>query len=144
MGLGMAKHPLEVKYGLSSDELLDAISGRFRLQVAVEGAVSEFHMEIQVRELVGSVIKRYEIHDLDGQPDFSIWLPGRPEPLLAECKNIRESSREGGEGYRKDGRIVAYKVETQKTRAATSDPTSRFYGLDQFHILGVCLGNCTF
>jgi len=41
----MAKHPLEVKYGLSSDELLDAISARFRLQVAVEGAVSEFHME---------------------------------------------------------------------------------------------------
>jgi len=63
--------------------------------------------------------------------------------LFVECKNIRESSREDGEGYRKDGKIVAYKVETQKTRAATSDPTSRFYDFDHFHILGVCLGKKT-
>jgi hypothetical protein len=38
---------------------------------------------------------------------------------------------------------VAYKVETQKTRAAKGDPTSRFYGVDQYHILGVCLGKKT-
>jgi len=122
----MAKHQLESKYGLSSDELLDAISARFRLQVAVEGAVSEYHMEKHILNLVGLVIERCESHDLDGHPDFSIWLQDRPEPLLIECKNIRESSREGGEGYRKAGKIVAYKVETQKTRAATGDPVLRF------------------
>ena len=79
------------------------------------------------------------MYDLDGKPDFSIWLPRRNKPLLAECKNVRESSKAGGEAYRKGGRIVAYKVETQKTRAATGDPTSRFYGFEQYHKLGVSL-----
>ena len=58
---------------------------------------------------------------------------------MAECKNVRESGKvASGEAYREGGQIVAYKVETQKTRAATGDPTSRYYGADQFHILGVC------
>jgi hypothetical protein len=139
----MGKHPLEKKYGLSSAELLDAINARFRLKVALEGAVAELQMDKHIRPLVGSVIKRYEAHDLDGYPDFSIWLPRRPQALLAECKNIRESGKEGGEAYRAGGKIVAYKVETQKTRAATGDATSRFYGIDQYHILGVCLGKKT-
>jgi ATP/ADP translocase len=34
-------------------------------------------------------------------------------------------------------------VETQKTRSAKSDPTSRYYGADQFDILAVCLGKKT-
>jgi glutamine amidotransferase len=59
---------------------------------------------------------------------------------LAECKNIRESSKEGGEAYRVGGTVVGYKVETQKTRAAKGDPTSRYYDVRQFEILGVCVG----
>lgn len=139
----MKKHPLEKVYGLSAFEILEAISTRFRLKVAVEGAISEFHMDKQVRQLIGSGVERYENHDLDGKPDFSIWLPGRSVPVLAECKNVRDSSKPGGEGYRSQGEIVAYKVETQKTRAATSDPTSRYYDVDHFQILGVCLGKKT-
>lgn len=135
----LAKHPLERKYGLTSAELLDAIGARFRLKVAVEGAVAEFHME----KCVKATGMRFETHDLDGHPDFSIWIPGRQTPLLAECKNIRESGKVGGEAYRTGGKIVAYKVETQKTRAATGDATSRFYGIEQYHILGVCLGKKT-
>lgn len=92
---------------------------------------------------IRAAVERYESHDLDGHPDFSLWMPGRATPLLAECKNIRESSAKGGEAYRKGGKIVAYKVETQKTRAAKGDPTSRLYGIDQYHILGVCLGKKT-
>jgi hypothetical protein len=138
----MAKHPLESKYGLTSLELLDAIGSRFRLKVAVEGAVAEVQMLKHIARCVGREIERYENHDLDAHPDFSIWLPdGRL--LLAECKNIRESGKEGGEAYRMGGKMVGYKVETQKTRAATGDATSRFYGLDQFQILGVCLGKKT-
>jgi hypothetical protein len=59
---------------------------------------------------------------------------------------VQEHTREWqgrGEAYRQSGKIVAYKVETQKTRAGTGDPTSRYYGVDQFHILGVCLGKKT-
>ena len=59
--------------------------------------------------------------------------------MLAECKNVRDRE----EAYREGGKIVAYKVETQKTRASKGDPLSRYYGVDHFHILGVCLGKKT-
>jgi len=139
----MAKpHALESKYGLSSLEMLDAINARFRLKVTLEGAVAEVQMEKKIAACVGKRVERYETHDIDGHPDFSIWLPGARR-LLAECKNIRESGKVGGEAYREGGKIVAFKVETQKTRAATGDATSRFYEADQFQILGVCLGKKT-
>jgi hypothetical protein len=96
-------------------------------------------MEKKIKALVGSVVERYETHDLDGHPDFSIWLPKAKKPLLAECKNVRDSE----EAYRQGGQVVAYKAETQKTRASKGHPTSRFYGVDQFAILGVCLGKKT-
>ncbi len=136
-------HAFEARYGLSATELLDAIEGRFRLRAAVEGAVAEVQMERKIKGLVGTVIDRYEAHDLDGKPDFSIWLRGRGTPLRAECKNVRDSSKEGGEAYREKGVDVAYKVETQKTRAGRGDPTSRYYDFSQFEILGVCLGKKT-
>jgi hypothetical protein len=136
-------HPLENAYGLSATEILDAVTKRFRLRAALEGAVAEVQMERKIQALLGSLVERYEAHDLDGQPDFSIWLPGIEKPLRAECKNIRESSKEGGEAYRQGGNIVAYKVETQKTRASRGDPLSRYYGVDQFEILGVCMGKKT-
>ncbi|MBX3097922.1 MAG: hypothetical protein KF812_13810, partial [Fimbriimonadaceae bacterium] len=132
-------HPMEREYGLTAYELLNAIGGRFRARVTLEGAVSEIQMEKHLARVVGTVIERYEEHDLDNHPDFSIWLPGRDTPLLAECKNVRDHS----EAYRLGGEIVAYKVETQKTRASQGDPTSRYYGVDQFDILGVCLGKKT-
>lgn len=133
------EHPLERRYGLSAYELLDALSKRFRATVTLEGAVAEVQMEKKIKSLVGSVIERYETHDLDGHPDFSLWLPSVKKPLSAECKNVRNSE----EAYREGGKIVAYKAETQKTRTSKGDPTSRFYGVDQFDILGVCLGKKT-
>ncbi|HVU85748.1 MAG TPA: hypothetical protein VHD36_00385 [Pirellulales bacterium] len=41
------------------------------------------------------------------------------------------------------GKLLPIKVETQKTRAAKGDATSRYYGVEQYHILGVCLGKKT-
>jgi hypothetical protein len=133
------EHALAKQYGLTTHELLDAVNKRFRLKVALEGAVAEVQMEKKVRALVGPVIERYETYDQDGHPDFGLWLPGRPERLLAECKNVRDHE----EAYREGGKIVAYKVETQKTRASQGDPVSRYYGVGVFQILGVCLGKKT-
>lgn len=133
------EHPLSKQYGLSANELLDAVNKRFRLKVALEGAVAEVQMEKKILAIVGSVVERYEAHDLDGHPDFSIWLPNAKKPLLAECKNVRDHE----EAYRDGGKVVAYKAETQKTRASKGDATSRYYGIDQFDILGVCLGKKT-
>jgi len=130
------EHPLEVRYALTAGELLDALEGRFRARVALEGAVAEVHMEKKMKALVGSVVERYEVYDIDGYPDFGVWVPGSTSELLVECKTVRNHK----EAYRSGGDVVAYKVETQKTRASQGDPTSRYYGVGQFHILGVCLG----
>ncbi len=139
----MPKHQLEKLYGLPARELLDAIAKRFRLRAAVEGAVAEVQMELQIRALLGGVVEAYDAHDLDGQPDFSIKIAGRDMLLRAETKNVRGSTAKGGAEYRQGGKTVAYKVETQKTRASKGDPSSRSYGVNQFEILGVCLGKKT-
>ncbi len=133
-------HPLELQYGLTADELLDAINRRFRAKVTLEGAVAEVQLGKVAKALTDSgLISKYEEHDIDGYPDFSIWIPGRRQHLCLECKNVRDSD----EAYRSKGEVVAYKVETQKTRTSQGDPSSRFYDIDQFEILAVCLGKKT-
>ena len=131
------EHRLVSAYGLTEHELLDLIDERFRLKVALEGGVAECQMEKHVSSLVGIVIDRYKAIDQDGIPDFQIWLKGRAEPIWAECKNARNQN------YRSKGVATHYAVETQKTRAARGDPTSRYYGTRHFQILGVCLGKQT-
>lgn len=133
-------HPLEKEYGLSANQLLDALSKRFRAKVTLEGAVAEEQLALHIQSTVKlGVIEKYEEHDVDGHPDFSIWLPNKKNAILVECKNVRNHN----EAYRESGKIVAYKVETQKTRTSNNDPSSRFYGVNQFDILGVCLGKKT-
>jgi hypothetical protein len=134
-------HPLEVEYGLTKKELLDALNRRFRAKVTLEGVVAEVHLGKHIRALQEKgVITRYEEHDQDGYPDYSIWLPSLADKAFRiECKNVRDTE----EAYRKDGEVVAFKVETQKTRASQGDRSSRYYGYDQFEILAVCLGKKT-
>jgi hypothetical protein len=135
------RHALELEYALSKEELLDAISRRFRAKVTLEGAVAEVHLGKHIQSLKDTgVLERFEVHDQDGYPDYSIWLPGLADDALrVECKNVRDAE----EAYRKEGEVTAFKVETQKTRASKSDESSRFYGFDQFEILAVCLGKKT-
>ncbi len=135
------RHALEQEYGLTKEEILDAINRRFRAKVTMEGAVAEVHLGKHIQHLLDTgVIVHFEIHDKDGYPDYSIWLPGNVDKeLRVECKNIRNEN----DAYRKGGEITAYKVETQKTRASKGDKSSRFYGFGQFEILAVCLGKKT-
>ena len=133
-------HRLEQRYGLSAEELLDAIDRRFRARITLEGAVAEVHLRkilSELREM--GVLEQFEEHDQDGYPDFTIRLPGNDCGQLIECKNVRDSS----EAYRSGGVDVAYKVETQKTRTSNRDPSSRFYRNDRFAILAVCVGKKT-
>ena len=133
-------HPLEIQYGLTVYELLDALGRRFRAKVTLEGAVAEVQLAKKIAALAqeGS-IARYAEHDRDGYPDFTIWLPDRDTSYKVECKNVRDAE----EAYRQAGREVAYKVETQKTRTSRGDPSSRFYDVTHFDILAVCLGKKT-
>jgi len=133
-------HPLEDEYDLTASELLNAISRRFRAKVTLEGAVAEAHLGKRISTLCDAgIVSRYEEHDLDGYPDYTIWLPTSAEGQLIECKNVRDAD----EAYRQQGIEVAYKVETQKTRTSKSDVSSRFYDCSHFTILAVCLGKKT-
>ncbi len=122
-------HPLELKYGLTSQELLDAIDRRFRLKVALEGAVAEVHFErklnIATRE---GWLSSFESHDVDGMHDFTVvTLSGLP--IRVEVKTIRNG--------------VKPQVELQKTRAAKADPSSRYYDRVHFDVVAVCVGRYT-
>ena len=133
-------HPLELQYGLTAEELLDALNRRFRAKVALEGVVAEVQLEKHIRASASlGVIARYEAHDKDGYPDFSVWLPHRSDPLRIEVKNVRDAH----DAYRHRGQVVAHKVEVQKTRAAQGNASSRFYDAGLFQILAVCLGKQT-
>lgn len=133
-------HPLEERYSLTAAELLDAIDRRFRAKVTLEGAVAEVHLGKQLSSLRSSgIITRFEEHDQDSRPDYTIWIPGYDGGQSIECKNVRDAD----EAYRKHGVDVAYKVEVQKTRTSNNDPSSRFYDIEYFAILAVCLGKKT-
>ena len=122
-------HALELKYGLTAQELLDAIDKRFRLKVALEGAVAEVHFERKLRIASREGwLSGYESHDVDGMHDYTVvTLSGIT--IRVEVKTIRNGQKP--------------KVELQKTRAAKSDPSSRFYDRDHFDVVAVCVGRLT-
>lgn len=122
-------HGLELKYGLTAQELLDAIDKRFRLKVALEGAVAEVHFERKLR--VASTegwLASFEGHDVDGMHDFTV-VTNASVSLRVEVKTIRNGSK--------------IQVEIQKTRAAKGDPSSRFYAYNHFDVIAVCMGRAT-
>ena len=135
---GDLSHPLEDEYNLTAEELLDMINERFRLKVALAGAVAEVQCEKRLVILRESVISRYEHHDVDDYPDFTIFPSEEGPELKVEVKNVRNYKA----GYRENGEIVAYMVELQKTRRG-ADESSRFYDVDRFDIVAVCLGKKT-
>lgn len=131
-------HPLEAEYGLTAYELLDAVQNRFRLKIALAGAVAEVHLQRKIEDLSArSMVNGWQGHDVNGHPDFTVRHARVVRPLRIECKNVRDDD------YRQDGFTVAFRVEVQKTRAARSDPSSRYYDVGYFDILAVCLGKKT-
>jgi hypothetical protein len=124
--VGAGTHPLEEQLGLSAREILDVLSGRFRLLAAVRGGVAEHHLETYLRTVPDvSDIRRI---DEDGQPDFTVRYRHRSRAVRIECKNVLR--RETPQGPR---------VDFQKTRASTADRCSRYYAASQFEVLAACV-----
>lgn len=122
-------HVLEIKYGLTAQELLDAIDRRFRLKVALEGAVAEVHFERKLRIASREGwLTSYEGHDVDGMHDFTV-VTISGVTIMVEVKTIRNGTKP--------------QVELQKTRAAKGDPSSRYYERDHFDVVAVCIGRFT-
>lgn len=123
---GATLHKLEEQFDLSSQEILEMISRRHRLEIAVRGGVAEHHLQVHLKAS-REVVEANQI-DEDGRPDFEVTLAAGPAVTI-ECKNVSPERRADG----------SIKVEVQKTRASKSDPTSRFYRLDQFDLVAACL-----
>lgn len=122
---GAALHKLERQFNLSSREILEIITRRHRLEIAVRGGVAEHHLEAYLR--ASSDMKRIRQIDEDGKPDFEVTLGSR-RGITIECKNVSPVRRAG-----------QIKVEVQKTRSSKGDPASRFYRLDQFDLVAASL-----
>ncbi|MEI7576533.1 MAG: hypothetical protein WCK51_06545 [Armatimonadota bacterium] len=128
-------HPLEIEYGLTSQELLDAIDRRFRLKVALEGAVAEVHFErkLKIASQEGW-LESFDEHDVDGMHDFTA-VTLDSNRIRVEVKTLRKPKPLKSR--------VKLEVEIQKTRASKEDASSRYYDRDHFDVVAVCMGRYT-
>jgi hypothetical protein len=120
---GRLSHKLLDELNLAPEALLDLIASASRLKMAVRGWVAESHYLSGVDGISECVRLQG-----DGKPDISLrWKGGRP--LLVECKNVLRTTYADG----------VPKLDFQRTRAAKSDPCSRYYARGDFDIVAACL-----
>ena len=120
------RHLLEEEFELSGSEILEIVSRRRRLHIALRGGVAEYHLE---RVLNGDPsIRSVDSIDEDAQPDFEI-QPVHGDRVRVECKNVSPKPYADG----------SFKVEVQKTRASKGDPASRLYRSEQFDVVAASL-----
>lgn len=121
----ITRHYLEELLGLAAHEILDVVSGRFRLLAAVRGGVAEHHLEQYLRHRVPGLEDLQRL-DKDDEPDFCFRY--RKKPVLLECKTVLRKRQKG----------MPF-VDCQKTRASKDDPCSRYYKVERFDVLAACL-----
>lgn len=119
-------HALTAELNLSAAAVLDLIQNASRLKMAVRGWVAEHHLEKYLQSIPGVVDCRRL--DEEGRPDIELRFKSSG-PLLIECKNVLRVTASGG----------VPRVDFQRTRASKSNPCSRYYEPDDFHILAACL-----
>lgn len=119
-------HGLETQFAMSSAQILEMISQRNRLTVAVRGGVAEHHLAMVLA--TDPNVVSVEPLDKDGLHDFDVTLTdGRV--VRIECKNCSPTRYANGD----------MKVEVQKTRATQGDAAGRLYRPEQFDVLAACL-----
>ena len=118
-------HELAKEFALSEEKVLDLIAERRMLKMAVRGSVAEEHLIQQLASVPG-VRNCHRLKD-DRGPDVSLSFQGRE--ITLECKNSsRILTAEGLE-----------KIDLQRTRAAKSDPCSRYYKPSEFDLVAACI-----
>ncbi len=122
---GVRGRRMEEEFELSSDQILEIISSRSRLEVAVRGGVAEHHLQRHLN--TDPDVSSADLIDRDGEPDFAVTLADGLL-VLVECKNISPNTYADG----------TPKVEVQKTRSQR-DPAGRFYLPGQFDVVAACL-----
>jgi hypothetical protein len=123
---GKVSHRLLDELSIAPEALLDLISSASRLKMAVRGWVAETHLETYLKSVDG-VTECVRLQG-DGKPDISLrWK--RSKPILIECKNVLRTTYAGH----------IPKLDFQRTRAAKSDPCSRYYMASDFEVVAACL-----
>jgi hypothetical protein len=121
-----AIHPLAREFELSNEEILDVIASARRLKMAVRGWVAEEHLRATLANTDG--VTQCERLDKEGGPDLRVRFRDGP-PLMIECKNVLRKL--DGQGRPR--------LDFQRTRAAKSDPCSRYYAPTDFDVVAACL-----
>jgi hypothetical protein len=124
--LHVASHKLLDELQIEPNALFDLISSASRLKMAVRGWVAEAHLEAHLKNIHG-VTDCVRLQG-DGKPDVSLRWKGS-KPILIECKNVLRTTYAGG----------VPKLDFQRTRAAKSDPCSRYYMPSDFQVVAACL-----
>lgn len=119
-------HTLLDELQIAPAALFDLIASASRLKMAVRGWVAETHLETYLKSIDG-VTECVRIEE-DGKPDIMLrWRGSRP--ITVECKNVLRTTYADG----------APKLDFQRTRAAKSDPCSRYYASSDFDVVAACL-----
>lgn len=118
-------HALAKEFALPERKVLDLISERRMLKMAVRGSVAEEHLVNTLRAVPG--VENCHRLEADHGPDVALTFKG--SKLTVECKNSsRERTKEGFE-----------KIDLQRTRASKADPCSRYYKPAEFDLVAACI-----
>ena len=118
-------HALAKEFDLSEMKVLDLISERRMLKMAVRGSVAEEHLVSTLAAIPG-VTGCHRLED-DRGPDVALLFGGRE--ITVECKNSsRIRTKDGFE-----------KIDLQRTRASKADPCSRYYKPSEFDVVAACI-----
>jgi hypothetical protein len=120
-------HELEAEFQLSSQEILEVIAQAPRLKMAVRGWVAERHLKEVIERL--PEVRRVETIPGDGQPDLVVSMKGLRRSVTVECKNVLRNVDRNGRA----------RLDFMRTRAAKSDPCSRYYSPKDFDVVAACL-----
>jgi hypothetical protein len=119
-------HELLDELSIAPEALLDLINSASRLKMAVRGWVAETHLEAYLKSVNG-IAECVRLQG-DGKPDISLrWKHSKP--IFVECKNVLRTTYADG----------IPKLDFQRTRAAKSDPCSRYYMPTDFQVVAACL-----
>jgi len=121
-----AVHALAREFEMAETEVLDLIASARRLKMAVRGWVAEEHLVKKLCQVPG--VTKCQRLDAEGGPDVELLYKGKG-PLTIQCKNVLRQTLA-------DGTI---RLDFQKTRGSKSDPCSRYYRLEEFHMIAACL-----
>jgi hypothetical protein len=118
-------HALAAEFALPEKKVLDLISERRMLKMAVRGSVAEEHL-VNTLSAVPGVQDCHRLED-DRGPDIGLSFRGKD--ITVECKNSsRVRTKEGFE-----------KIDFQRTRASKADPCSRYYRPSEFDLVAACI-----